>query len=131
MRFFLSLQSLEEDMCKLAQLAAPGASADSMSGASRLRAAVNASLVGCAAPRSGGRAARLLFFCPPRDVITAFFREQGASGGLEEFANPKALWRHRVGYIAGLQIRNSPDGVEHQLPFIPLVTLQRGPDGTM
>lgn len=130
MRFFLSLQSLEEDLCKLAQLAAPGASADSMSGASRLRAAVNASLVGSASPRSGGRAARLLFFCSPRDVITAYFREKDA-GGLEEFANPKALWRHRVGYIASLHIRNNADGNEHQMPFIPLVTLQRGQDGSM
>ncbi|VDL94750.1 unnamed protein product [Schistocephalus solidus] len=134
-RAFLCLQVLEEDLSVLSAAATVDSegvavnpppvtlSPRNVSEVATLVQSINFSAIGQIEPRSGGRFAALTYFVSPAQEAIARSRilKQAPS-----HPNLRGLLK---GFFAFVGLRATADKIQHNLPFIPLVNLQKDESG--
>uniref|UniRef100_A0A0X3NJA2 Mediator of RNA polymerase II transcription subunit 1 n=2 Tax=Schistocephalus solidus TaxID=70667 RepID=A0A0X3NJA2_SCHSO len=134
-RAFLCLQVLEEDLTVLSAAATVDSegvavnpppvtlSPRNVSEVATLVQSINFSAIGQIEPRSGGRFAALTYFVSPAQEAIARSRilKQAPS-----HPNLRGLLK---GFFAFVGLRATADKIQHNLPFIPLVNLQKDESG--
>ncbi|KAL7059152.1 hypothetical protein AAHC03_013538 [Spirometra sp. Aus1] len=134
-RAFLCLRVLEEDLAVLSA----AASTDSGGGAvnpppvnlsprtasevATLVQSINFSAIGQIEPRAGGRFAALTYFVSPAQEAIA------KSSIVKRTSSPTSLRGLLKGFFAFVGLRATTDKIQHNLPFIPLVNLQKDESG--